>query len=78
MSASIDANKNIVLESIDNFVDGAAVKRVGNLNFSLCKENLHDMITIPEGKICQIILCTATAKELLNTCRNTAIKLRVF
>jgi threonine dehydratase len=56
MSASIDANKNIVLESIDNFVDGAAVKRVGNLNFSLCKENLHDMITIPEGKICQIIL----------------------
>ena len=56
MSASIDANKNIVLESIDNFVDGAAVKRVGNLNFSLCKENLHDMITIPEGKICQVIL----------------------
>ena len=56
MSASIKANKNIVLESIDNFVDGAAVKRVGNLNFSLCKENLHDMITIPEGKICQIIL----------------------
>ena len=56
MSASIEANKNIVLESIDNFVDGAAVKRVGNLNFSLCKENLHDMITIPEGKICQIIL----------------------
>ena len=56
MSASIEANKNIVLDSIDNFVDGAAVKRVGNLNFSLCKENLHDMITIPEGKICQIIL----------------------
>ena len=52
MSASIEANKNIVLESIDNFVDGAAVKRVGNLNFSLCKENLHDMITIPwEGVI---------------------------
>ena len=56
MSTSIKANKNIVLESIDNFVDGAAVKKVGNLNFSLCKENLHDMITIPEGKICQIIL----------------------
>ena len=56
MSASIEANKNILLDSIDNFVDGAAVKRVGNLNFSLCKENLYDMITIPEGKICQIIL----------------------
>ena len=56
MSMSIKANKNIVLDSIDNFVDGAAVKRVGNLKFSLCKENLHDMITIPEGKICQVIL----------------------
>ena len=22
----------------------------------MCKENLHDMITIPEGKVCQIIL----------------------
>lgn len=56
MSTSIKAGENIVLETIDNFVDGAAVKRVGNLNFSLCKENLHDMITIPEGKICQTIL----------------------
>ena len=56
MTSSIKANKNIVLESIDNFVDGAAVKRVGNLNFLLCKENLHNMITIPEGRICQIIL----------------------
>ena len=56
MSTSIKADKNILLETIDNFVDGAAVKRVGNLNFSLCKKHLHDMITIPEGKICQTIL----------------------
>lgn len=56
MSTSIKEGKNILLETIDNFVDGAAVKRVGNLNFSLCKNNLHDMITVPEGKICQTIL----------------------
>lgn len=56
MSTSIKAGENILLETIDNFVDGAAVKRVGNLNFSLCKKHLHDMITIPEGKICQTIL----------------------
>lgn len=56
MSTSIKAGKNILLETIDNFVDGAAVKRVGNLNFSLCKENLHNMITVSEGKICQTIL----------------------
>jgi len=56
MSTSIKSGKNTSIENIDNFVDGAAVKRVGNLNFALCKENLHDMITVPEGKVCQIIL----------------------
>ena len=56
MSTSIKKGKNTSIENIDNFVDGAAVKRVGNLNFALCKENLNDMITVPEGKVCQIIL----------------------
>lgn len=56
MSTSIQIGENTQLEDIDNFVDGAAVKKVGNLNFTLCKENLDGMITIPEGKICQIIL----------------------
>jgi threonine dehydratase len=46
----------VTLPKIENFVDGAAVKRVGELNFSICKNNLHDMITVDEGKICQTIL----------------------
>lgn len=56
MSKSIQNGINTTLESIDNFVDGAAVKRVGDLNFALCNEYLDDMITVAEGKICQIIL----------------------
>lgn len=56
MSTSIQKGENTLIENIDNFVDGAAVKKVGNLNFALCKENLDAMVTIPEGKICQIIL----------------------
>lgn len=56
MLTSIRANKNIELESIDNFVDGAAVKRVGDLTFSICKETLHRVVTVDEGKICQAIL----------------------
>lgn len=56
MSTSFQVGENTLINEIDNFVDGAAVKRVGNLNFALCKENLHDMITVPEGKVCQIIL----------------------
>ena len=56
MSTSIKNNRNTELKSIDNFVDGAAVKRVGNLNFEICKENLHDILLVDEGKICQTIL----------------------
>ncbi len=56
MSVSIKNNKNTTLNHIEKFVDGAAVKRVGDLTFSICKETLDDMITVPEGKVCETIL----------------------
>ena len=56
MLTSIKNKINTPLDTIDSFVDGAAVKRVGDLNFAICQQNLHDMITVPEGKVCQTIL----------------------
>ncbi len=56
MKTSISENRNVRLEKIDKFIDGAAVQQVGHLTFNICKENLHDMITVPEGKVCQTIL----------------------
>jgi len=56
MSTSIRKNRNTELKFIDNFVDGAAVRKVGNKTFAICKENLDAVITVPEGKICQTIL----------------------
>jgi len=56
MKTAIKNNNNAPLESIDKFVDGAAVKQVGNLNYKICKENLTDMITVHEGEVCQTIL----------------------
>ncbi|MDG4714845.1 threonine ammonia-lyase IlvA [Winogradskyella marincola] len=56
MSTSIKNNRNTELNHIENFVDGAAVKRVGDLTFEICKETLHDVIIVDEGKICQTIL----------------------
>lgn len=56
MLTSIRANRNITLKTIDSFVDGAAVKRVGDLNFAICKETLHRVVEVDEGKICQTIL----------------------
>ncbi len=56
MSTSLERNENIRLEKIDNFVDGAAVQMVGQLNFDLCKNQLDEMAIVHEGKICQTII----------------------
>ncbi len=56
MKKALEAGHPVTLDSIDRFVDGAAVKRVGDLTFSICKEVLDDMHLVPEGKICTTIL----------------------
>lgn len=56
MKTAIEKGKIEVLNSIDKFVDGAAVKKVGEKTFEICKDNLDSMITVPEGKVCQTIL----------------------
>ena len=56
MKVSITNAKNTPLETIDKFVDGAAVKQVGNLTFEICQKNLDDIVLVPEGKVCTTIL----------------------
>jgi threonine dehydratase len=56
MYEALKAGKPVTLETIDRFVDGAAVKRVGDLTFSICKDVLDDMHLVPEGKVCSTIL----------------------
>lgn len=56
MSESFKNNKVTRLNSIDGFVDGAAVQKVGELTFDICKKNLDSMITVNEGEICSTIL----------------------
>jgi len=46
----------VTLDTINSFVDGAAVKRAGKLTFSICKEVLDKIILVPEGKVCTTIL----------------------
>ncbi len=56
MKKSIELGEIITLPKIDKFVDGAAVKRVGDITFEICREVLDRVITIPEGMICGTIL----------------------
>jgi threonine dehydratase len=56
MYEALKAGHPVTLPEIDRFVDGAAVKRIGDITFSICKEVLDDMRLVPEGKICSVIL----------------------
>ena len=56
MFESLKNGYPVTLDTIDRFVDGAAVKRVGDITFDICKEVLDDMHLVPEGKVCSTIL----------------------
>lgn len=56
MKQALENGFPVTLENIDRFVDGAAVKRVGTITFAICKEVLHTMHTVAEGKVCSTIL----------------------
>lgn len=56
MKTSLKESKVVPLEEIDKFVDGAAVKKVGEIPFSLCEEIIDDIVLVPEGKVCTTIL----------------------
>ncbi|HOY48674.1 MAG TPA: threonine ammonia-lyase IlvA [Chryseolinea sp.] len=56
MKEALKAGKPVVLDSIQRFVDGASVKKVGDITFELCKDTLSDMLLVPEGKVSSTIL----------------------
>ncbi|WP_411822780.1 threonine ammonia-lyase IlvA [Leptospira sp. 'Mane'] len=56
MKEALKAGKPVLLDSIQRFVDGASVKKVGELTFPICKEILSDMLLVPEGKVSSTLL----------------------
>jgi threonine dehydratase len=56
MQQSLEKGEITALDKIDPFVDGAAVRRVGDNAYVLCSEYLDKMVLVSEGEICQSIL----------------------
>jgi len=56
MAAAFEAGAVTTLEQIDKFVDGAAVKRVGELTYAMSRRLLDDVVAVPEGRVCTTIL----------------------
>lgn len=56
MKTSLANNEVTELQEMDKFVDGASVKRVGDLSYNISRHLIDDIVLAPEGKICTTIL----------------------
>ncbi|MGV1005920.1 MAG: threonine ammonia-lyase IlvA [Candidatus Nanopelagicales bacterium] len=52
MSAALAAGGPVTLTDIDPFVDGAAVRRVGEVTFPLVRASDVELVSIPAGQVC--------------------------
>ena len=56
MKTAIENGGPIALDEIDKFVDGAAVQKAGAKTYEVCKEVLDDIVIVPEGAVCTMII----------------------
>lgn len=56
MYESLKQGKIVTLTKIDTFVDGAAVKAVGDLTFEIVRKNVSKVELVPEGLICSVMI----------------------
>jgi threonine dehydratase len=56
MTAAVSAGGPVTLETIDPFVDGAAVSRVGQRTFETITGGPYDLLTVGEGAVCTEML----------------------
>jgi threonine dehydratase len=56
MRAALAAGHPLSLPSVDTFVDGAAVGRVGDLTFPVVRDLVDTVVTVAEGAVCTEML----------------------
>ncbi|TMC38862.1 MAG: threonine ammonia-lyase IlvA [Chloroflexi bacterium] len=52
MYESLKQGRVVTLDEMHTFVDGAAVRRVGQRTFDLCRRYVDRIVLVPEGRIC--------------------------
>jgi threonine dehydratase len=56
MTAALLAGMPVTLPELDSFVDGAAVRRVGETTLPMVRDSGAEVITVPEGRVCTEML----------------------
>lgn len=58
MKASLKDGKVVCLDEISKFVDGAAVKQVGDITYNIVSSLIgaEDVLTVPDGRVCTTVM----------------------
>ncbi|MFA7324772.1 MAG: threonine ammonia-lyase IlvA [Candidatus Nanopelagicales bacterium] len=56
LAAALAAGEPVTLSQIDTFVDGAAVRRVGDVTFPIIAASNVQLVAAPEGRVCSEML----------------------
>lgn len=56
MRAALEQGHPVTLPSVDTFVDGAAVGRVGELTYPIVRDLVEEVVQVPEGAVCTEML----------------------
>ncbi|MDP9434252.1 MAG: pyridoxal-phosphate dependent enzyme, partial [Actinomycetota bacterium] len=56
MAAALAAGEPVPLAVVDSFVDGAAVRRAGDVTFPLVRDGGAELVTVAEGRVCTEML----------------------
>ncbi|MEX2289279.1 MAG: threonine ammonia-lyase IlvA [Mycobacteriales bacterium] len=56
MAAALEAGEPVRLEALDSFVDGAAVRRAGDVTFPLVRDGGVELVAVAEGRVCTEML----------------------
>ena len=56
MSESLREGRVVTLQEMHTFVDGAAVRTVGQLTFDLCQRYVDRVVVVPEGRVCTTMI----------------------
>ncbi|KAF9404419.1 hypothetical protein HW555_014347 [Spodoptera exigua] len=65
MRAAFNEGKPVMLESVEKFVDGAAVKQVGELTYAHTLEYVDQLLAVDEGQVCTTILELYTKQAIV-------------
>lgn len=56
MAKAFSVGHPVNLDKVDTFVDGAAVRKVGQLTYNTCQKNVDRLVSVPEGLDSKTIL----------------------